>query len=55
MPLYIAIVALARYLILGMKNLETPQILDIGGTIILIISPVKKKNIEYYNLKRLLI
>jgi len=36
MPLYIAIVALARYLILDMKNLDTLQILGIGGAILLI-------------------
>ncbi|MEJ1391161.1 MAG: phosphate-starvation-inducible PsiE family protein [Candidatus Sedimenticola sp. (ex Thyasira tokunagai)] len=36
MPLYIAIVALARYLILDMKNLETVRILGIGGAILLI-------------------
>jgi len=35
-PLYIAIVALARYLILDMKNLETMRIIGIGGAIILI-------------------
>jgi len=36
MPLYIAIVALARYLILDMKNLDTLRILGIGGAIFLI-------------------
>ena len=36
MPLYIAIVALARYLILDMKNLETMQLISIGGTILII-------------------
>lgn len=36
MPLYIAIVALARYLILDMKNLETMQLIAIGGTILII-------------------
>jgi len=35
-PLYIAIVALARYLIIDMKNLDIYQILVIGITIILI-------------------
>lgn len=35
MPLYIAIVALARYLILEMKNLETMRLIGIGGTILL--------------------
>lgn len=36
MPLYIAIVALARYLILDMKNLDTIRILGIGGAILLL-------------------
>ena len=36
MPLYIAIVALARYLILDMKNLETMQLIAVGGTILII-------------------
>ena len=36
MPLYIAIVALARYLILDMKSLNTLQMLGIGGTVLLI-------------------
>lgn len=36
MPLYIAIVALARYLILDMKNLDTVKIIGIGGTILVI-------------------
>ena len=36
MPLYIAIVALARYLILDMKNLDTMRIMGIGGAILLI-------------------
>lgn len=31
MPLYIAIVALARYLILDMKNLSTVEILGVAG------------------------
>jgi protein PsiE len=35
MPLYIAIVALARYLILDMKNLDTLQMLGVGVTILL--------------------
>mgnify|MGYP001827597169 CR=1 FL=1 len=35
MPLYIAIVALARYLILDMKNIDTVRILGIGGAILL--------------------
>lgn len=36
MPLYIAIVALARYLILDMKNLDTLRILGIGGAVLLL-------------------
>lgn len=36
MPLYIAIVALARYLILDMKNLDTWRMLSISGTVLLI-------------------
>ena len=36
MPLYIAIVALARYLILDMKNLDTWRMLGIAGTALLI-------------------
>ncbi len=36
MPLYIAIVALARFLILDMKNLETLQLIAIGGTILIL-------------------
>lgn len=36
MPLYIAIVALARYLILDMKNLDTWRMLGIAGAILLI-------------------
>jgi protein PsiE len=35
-PMYIAIVALARYLILDMKNFETWRILGISGAILLI-------------------
>lgn len=35
-PLYISIVALARYMILDMKNLDTMRILGIGGAIVLI-------------------
>lgn len=34
MPLYIAIVALARYLILDMKNLDTLKILGIAGAVL---------------------
>ena len=36
MPLYIAIVALARYLILDMKDLDKWEMLSIGGTTVLI-------------------
>ena len=36
MPLYIAIVALARYLILDMKNLNTLQLLGVAGAALLI-------------------
>ncbi len=36
MPLYIAIVALARYLILDMKNLDTWRMLGISGTVLMI-------------------
>ena len=36
MPLYIAIVALARYLILDMKNLNTWQLLGVAGAALLI-------------------
>ncbi|MDQ6963188.1 MAG: phosphate-starvation-inducible PsiE family protein [Mariprofundaceae bacterium] len=36
MPLYIAIVALARYMILDMKNLDTWRILGISGAVFLI-------------------
>ena len=36
MPLYIAIVALARYLILDMKNLDTWRMLGIAGAVLVI-------------------
>jgi protein PsiE len=36
MPLYIAIVALARYLILDMKNLDTWRMLGVAGATLLI-------------------
>lgn len=36
MPLYIAIVALARYMILDMKNLDTMQMLGIAGAALII-------------------
>jgi protein PsiE len=35
-PLYIAIVALARYLILDMKNLDTWRMLGVAGAVMLI-------------------
>lgn len=35
MPLYIAIVALARYLILDMKNLDTWRMLGIAGSVLI--------------------
>lgn len=35
-PIYIAIVALARYLVLDMKNLETVAMLGIAGAILLL-------------------
>jgi protein PsiE len=36
MPLYIAIVALARYMILDMKSLETWRMLGVSGAVLLI-------------------
>jgi len=36
MPLYIAIVALARYMILDMKNLDTLRMLGIAGAVLII-------------------
>lgn len=36
MPLYIAIVALARYMILDMKNLETLKLLGIAGAVFIL-------------------
>jgi protein PsiE len=36
MPLYIAIVALARYLILDMKNLDTWRMVGLAATVVLI-------------------
>ena len=36
MPLYISIVALARYLILDMKNLDTWRLVGIAGAVLLI-------------------
>lgn len=36
MPLYIAIVALARYMILDMKNLDTLKMLGLAGAILII-------------------
>ena len=36
MPLYIAIVAIARYLILDMKNLDTLRMLGLAGAVLLL-------------------
>ena len=36
MPLYIALVALARYLILDMKNLDTWKMLGVSGAILIV-------------------
>ena len=36
MPLYIAIVALARYLILDMKNLDTIRMLGLSGAVLIL-------------------
>ncbi len=36
MPLYISLVALARYLILDMKNLDTWKMLGISGSILIV-------------------
>ena len=36
MPLYIAIVAIARYLILDMKNLDTLRMLGLAGAVLII-------------------
>ena len=36
MPLYIAIVAVARYMILDMKNLDTIEILGLAGTVLIL-------------------
>ena len=36
MPLYIAIVALARYMILDMKSMDTLRILGVAGAVLLI-------------------
>lgn len=35
-PIYIAIVALARYLVLDLKNLDVWQILSVAGTVLLL-------------------
>lgn len=35
-PLYIAIVAIARYMILDMKNLDTLRVIGLGGTILIL-------------------
>jgi len=36
MPLYISIVAVARYMILDMKNLDTLRILGLSGTVLIL-------------------
>lgn len=36
MPLYIAIVAVARYMILDMKNIDTLRMLGLGGTALIL-------------------
>lgn len=36
MPLYIAIVAVARYLILDMKNLDTLRVLGLSGAVLIL-------------------
>ena len=36
MPLYIAIVALARYMILDMKNLDTVRVLGLSGAVLIL-------------------
>lgn len=36
MPLYIAVVAIARYIILDMKNLDTVRLLGLSGAILII-------------------
>ena len=36
MPLYIAIVALARYMILDMKNLDTIRMLGLAGAVLIL-------------------
>ncbi len=38
MPLYIAIVALARYMILDMKNLDTLRMLGLTGAVFIFVS-----------------
>ena len=35
-PLYIAIVAIARYMILDMKNLDTLRVIGLGGTVLIL-------------------
>ena len=37
MPLYIAIVAVARYLILDMKNLDTMRVLGLSAAILILV------------------
>jgi len=36
MPLYIAIVAVARYMILDMKNLDTSRVLGLSGAVLIL-------------------
>ena len=40
MPLYIAIVALARYMILDMKNLDTWRLLGIAGAVFILAATI---------------
>lgn len=40
MPLYISIVAIARYLILDMKNLDTLRMLGLAGAILIIAAAI---------------
>jgi protein PsiE len=40
MPLYIAIVALARYMILDMKNLDTLRLLGLAGAVFIIAASI---------------
>lgn len=40
MPLYISIVAIARYMILDMKNLDTLRILGLAGAVLIIAAAI---------------